>query len=183
MKLLSRRARWTIAALTILAAAAIGTEVAVFKKATSYGGRRVQSWAKLLWAGSPSDQDNATKALRHLGTNAAPELGKMLRKKDGILRTRFLDLMEKQKLIRYPYMDRDIDQQRIALKAIGALGQSAEPLLPILQDIIRNWRNESVDVTQEAIKISKVLSPDSTPTLILGSGPPRLIYPEAASHQ
>ena len=159
----------------------MGIGISFVPREPTYQGHTVRHWTKLLWAGAPAERTAAEEAIRSLGTNAAPVLARMLQQRDSQIKRIFMDASARQSLVRYPYLDRDIDQKRLALKAASVLGDSARVLLPTLQQIIGDWKNESVDVVYGAIDIAKGFAPQSTPQFIVGEGPPRLVYPTSAT--
>jgi len=166
-------------ALTAIASGIIAILVftLVANREPTYQEKSVKQWSKILWVGSPSERTNAASALRTIGTNAIPVLEEMLRSKDSKIRTAFLDICSKQSVVRYPYMDRSIDYNRIAMKATGALGDQARPMVPLLQEIILDWRNQSGDVVQDAMRIARKFEPDTTPELGVLDGKAGLIFP------
>ena len=61
-----------------------------------YQGRRLSDWLK---AHDRFSREEAEEAVRRIGTNAIPSLLGMFRAKDSALKTRFIDLVEKQDFI------------------------------------------------------------------------------------
>lgn len=143
----------------------------------TYEGKSVKHWCKVLWAGSPAEQTNAAMAIRIVGTNAIPILQDMLRVRDSKARSALLELCSKQSIVRYPYLDRDIDLQRIAMKAVDALGEQAELMVPTLNEVIREWPSWSLDIVYEASRIAAQFEPATTPHLVVKDGKPQLVLP------
>jgi len=73
-------------------------------------------------------------------------------------------------------MDSDTDQQRIAIKALGILGEPAREALPDLRHLVTNWTQQRFDVNETG-RVANFYEPGSTPMLEGGPQGPRLRPP------
>lgn len=73
-------------------------------------------------------------AIQHMGTNLIPTLLGMLKAKDSSLKTRLMELMERQNIIRAPFTSVEDQKQRAGLGLV-LLGDLASNAVPALVDI------------------------------------------------
>jgi hypothetical protein len=182
--LITSRFRGTSRVLTILAVVLVlGIAVLSLPKRHAYRGHTVRYWSKVLWASTRAEEIAAAEAIRGLGTNAVPELAQMLLTKHSRLRAEVMELFSHQSLFPWPFLDGEVDQQRIALKAAYVLGDSARPLVPTLHQVLRDWTNYSADIVFGAIDIAERFAPETTPHLVTDVIPPRMVYPSTVTNK
>ena len=97
-----------------------------------YQGKRLSSWLKAH--GGQGWQRNADEAVRQAGTNAIPTLLRMLCAKDSPLKAKFMDLAERQHIIKVQYTSA-IFWNRAAEHGFEVLGAKAQSAVPALIEI------------------------------------------------
>lgn len=119
----------------------------------SYKGKSLRAWLQdyslnfNLHYTTPPDAD---EAVRHIGTNAFPALLQMLRAKNSPLKTKFIELLGRQDLLKIgitPAWEKNI-RASLAFEALGAEATNAVP------DLVQIYEERISQESQESTVIS-----------------------------
>ena len=106
----------------------------------TYRGKRLSAWLEVLDPGKARPMGTqadleAQEAIRHIGTNAIPQLLRLVRARDTPLKLRLIGWAQKQHLINFHFK---LAYQRRAAGYLGfqALGPLGTPAVPALVDIL-----------------------------------------------
>ena len=102
-----------------------------------YQGKPLSEWIDRLNVGSDEQIQVAEEAVRHLGTNGLPALIRMIDSEDSWLKTKIMQLAEKQSFLKLPLVSGRIDQFR-AVNAFHVLGAEAKPASSDLLKLVEN---------------------------------------------
>jgi len=119
-----------------------------------FKGRRLSVWLEgyqisKYSVGSPQ-RKAADEAMQHLGTNTIPTLLGMMRSKDSSLKLKFLDVIQKQPLMKVNFIPASA-RKYCAWVAFGVLGGSASNAEPKL---IRIYQEDASLQTRNAVIIA-----------------------------
>ncbi len=110
----------------------------------SYNGKPLSYWmgryeGRILGKVSlrSSEQQEADKALREIGTNALPYLLKLAGRKDSALRQRFLSIYRRQSWLKLPIHDAQFYRVEASC-GFAALHEIAKPAVPALIGLLKN---------------------------------------------
>ena len=100
-------------------------------------GKRLSVWLRELDNASLTvdSHNQAVEAVRQIGAKGLPTLDRMLRASDPWLKRKIIELSRKQSLIRF-HLTTEEEQRRLALRGIETLGPLAEPLVPMLIEML-----------------------------------------------
>jgi HEAT repeat protein len=133
------RKRWFIALAVVgscLFAAILAAQF--FGAVSKFQGRTMEKWALQLGAPSPQAREQAASVIRAAGTNAVPELLKLLNKHDSVLRKRMWQMVNKlpQRLRDATFLNAQfpdaLDIKCAAARGLGLLGPQAAAAVPAL---------------------------------------------------
>ena len=122
-----------------------------FSRELSHDGRTVTEWSLDLLSTVPLTRSNATLALRSIGPEAVPALGRQLRQRDAWLRVPFMEASShlpvkwRRAFIRYYQPFRTVDERRAAVIALELFGTNVpvELFLETLRDPDRQLANRA----------------------------------------
>jgi HEAT repeat protein len=109
-----------------------------------YQGRTLREWLRVKSDSSfLYNYDGVKDAVQHIGTNAFPVLLQMLRAHDSPLKIKFLELANKQHLVRVHLVSAD-DQMYGGWSAFGVLKETASNAVPgLIEDYLANASEHS----------------------------------------
>ena len=108
-----------------------------------YHGKPVKAWAAQLYSPGPKSRDEAAAALEAMGTNAVPELIRMLRAKDSFFRKlgwslpRAVPRQFRLLIVRNVRMPEAAFVQDSAARALAVIGPDAQAAIPALAQALR----------------------------------------------
>jgi HEAT repeat protein len=122
-----------------------------FNRELTHDGRTVTEWSLDLLNPVNPARSNATLALRSIGPEAVPALGRQLRQRDSWLRVPFMEVSShlpvkwRRTFIRYCQPFRPINERRAAVIALELFGTNvpAELFLETLRDADRQLANQA----------------------------------------
>jgi HEAT repeat protein len=128
------RKPWRIAGLVLAVVVVIAYAVGAISGAREpeYQGKKLTKWLDELRqppSASPAGRTNAMIAIRHMGTNAVPYLVTMLHAKDSRLKTKWMDLLSRQRWVDFHFRY-DFQRRDDALRGLGVLGPDARAAIP-----------------------------------------------------
>ncbi len=126
---MSRRIAIGLGALCLFVVVAAFLATSTVKE-PSYGGKSLGQWLEDI--GSLGRQHSgAYQAIQAMGSNAVPFLVHELQVKDSVLKRKLVWLAQKQKFIRFRFVDAETRHDR-ARAALKTLGPAAKPAIPVL---------------------------------------------------
>lgn len=137
-----------------------------------YQGKALSSWLEaydpyLRWNIKPSQKQEVDAAVRHIGTNAIPTLLRMLRARDGRLKARFLEVLNKQRIVKFNPTPPAENLHFAAATAFAVLGAEASDAVPELINIYKQNISESSQYhTVLALSMIGPPSNAAVPTLV-----------------
>jgi HEAT repeat protein len=147
-------------ALVVLAVALVGLILwqVVRQREPVYAGTNLSTWLKALYIPISSSSDrweeldkckDAEEAVRQAGTNAIPTLLRLLRAKDSALKTKLIDLLNSQHIIKIAYTSAGWwnAYAELGFQCLGTNAQSAVPPLTKIaeQNISPRSRASAID--------------------------------------
>lgn len=126
-----------VAVVAVLAGEVVN---ALLPREPVYEGRPLSAWLEDLDSDKPREiRAHARKAIGQIGTNAIPLLMDWFRARDSRLKTRLMELADKQRLIKIHFTPAQ-DRCRRAYRACRILGPVAKPAIPELIELLRDTR-------------------------------------------
>ena len=146
--------------------------ILVFRRSAEsflYQGKPVRAWAEQLYSPGQKSRDEATAALKAMGTNAVPELIRMLQAKDSFFRKlawsipRVVPGRVRLFLLRNVRMPNAAFIQDAAARALATIGPDAKVAVPVLAQALRSNERE---VREDAAIALGCIGEDAIPELI-----------------
>lgn len=110
-------------------------------------GKTLTQWLERRWASSfvssTKYDDEPDRAIEAIGTNGLPTIIKLLDARDSALKTKWIDLVNGQKLI-HVHLKSALDKEWIAIVGLSVLGSNALPAFPHL---IKLWQHSKGQIT------------------------------------
>ncbi|MBI4664523.1 MAG: HEAT repeat domain-containing protein [Verrucomicrobia bacterium] len=127
------RHRWILVLAAVMGAAV--AYALIPPEEPEFDGKRLSAWLEAFDYESEETVNVATPALRAMGSNAVIPLIRMLKAKDSRLRTKWMDLVQRQTLIQFQFTPADVLRRR-AIIACEKLGPAAKAAVPALFDLV-----------------------------------------------
>ena len=137
-------------------------------------GKRLSVWVKVLFdTGEQADdiqlerqrqrsRDQATEAVRHIGTDALPYALRLLQAKDSAFKEKLIDLAKKQEIIHFHFTS--ADEKRVeGVEIFYALGPIAKPAVPSLIKLLQGQDPGAAEMASYALAS---IGPDAINPLI-----------------
>lgn len=134
----------------------------------TYEGKPLGVWLADLQNPTRSVQIAAREAITRMGTNALPALIDMMRAEDSRLKRAFMDLAEKQTLVKFRFSRAGTRRQQAA-QGFQVLRKLAEPAIPALIDLLGKDQN-AADAIRSLRSIGLAAAPPLTERLDSGNG-------------
>jgi HEAT repeat protein len=159
---------WRIAALSIIGLLIIAWIAGAVSSSREpeYEGRKLSQWLEDLRrpsSASPSAsllaRTNAMIAIRQMGTNAVPYLVRMLHAKDSRLKTKWMDLLSRQRWIDF-HFHFDFERRGDGLRGLGILGPAARAAIPDVAKLL-----DDRNFAQQAAYTLHQIGPETAPVL------------------
>jgi hypothetical protein len=155
--------RWHWTALLVLGGIALALVVCRPPSEPVYGGRPLSFWLRGFESETMEGRWQSAEALRHIGTNAMPQLFATLRepvsRREPKWRQTLRALLDRQSLIRIN-VPRPPDRRAEALAALDALGPAAKDAVPDLEALLRETPPDP-----RALLVLARIGPEASPAL------------------
>jgi len=159
---------WRIAGAALGAAVVIALVLAILSGTgePEYEGRKLTQWLEDMRrpsSASPSAsllaRTNAMIAIQHMGTNAIPYLVGMLHAKDSRLKTKWMDLLSRQRWFDF-HFHFDFERRGDGLRGLGVLGPAARAAIPDVAKLL-----DDRNFAQQAAYTLHQIGPEAAPVL------------------
>lgn len=138
-----------------------------------YQGKSLSAWLDQYWENaieptnvrkSEASKEQAESAVRHIGTNALPQLLQMLAAEDSKLKLRTMDFLDRYSPIKLR-LSRALEKHNHAGAGFGLLGSEAKPAIPGLVKLLQGADVSQGEFPHEVFGALISIGDDSIPAL------------------